>query len=150
MSNKLAKSRNGRSILARDPFGIDQFFNDLWGGHNDFWNLNRHRPIQDVSSHHPITSQKNEDGSLSLFVEVPGFAKEDLAISYNEDTGLLSIASNSEEKSETTFQKRSISYQYAIKGYDPETIEATCEKGILTIKALPCSVKDNVRIIEIK
>lgn len=150
MSNKLAKSKNDRTFLARDPFGIDRFFDNFWGGRNDWWAPERgfNRALQ--STHFPVTSQKNDDGSLSLFVEVPGYDKEDLTISYNEDTGILSIASNQGSNDENQTRKKTFNYQYTMRGYDPETMEATCEKGILTIRAAPYPIKENVRTIEIK
>lgn len=153
---KLAKTTNGNSLLARDPFGVDRLFNSFFG-YNDHW-----RPFREIervfenslvnSAGYPTTPRmvNGDDGTISLYVDVPGYDKEDLSISYNEDTGILSISSKVEEKEETTYEKRTFSYNYSLKGYDPESFEAICDKGILTIKAAPYPKKENVRTIEVK
>jgi len=140
--SKLATHRN--SLFSHDPFGIDRFFGDF----NDWWLPEQ--ITRDTRNVFPISSRKDENGTLSLFIEVPGYDKEDLVITFNQDTSVLSVSSQEETEGEQVAYRKAFNYRYTLKGYDPESLEATCERGILTIKASPYPKTKNLRKIEIK
>lgn len=166
--SKLDK-RNGpfsRGLLSPDPLGIEEAFDHIFSTNSwipaDWPTVPEplrtlRTPFDDALvnvARHPVTSRKKEDGSIEVEFDVPGCEKEDLKITFNEDTGILHVASNTiEERTSSTHssvEQRSFSYQFRLSNIDTETISATCEKGVLKVTAAPLVVTPNTRTIEIK
>jgi len=84
---------------------------------------------------HPIHTISDANG-VKIEFDVPGSSKEDLEISYDEKTQNLSVSSKVEKKSSSGLEIRSFTYTYWLgEKYDINTLEASCEKGVLTIMA---------------
>ena len=102
---------------------------------------------------YPINSTVDpKDNSIQIGFDVPGCQKEELEIGYDETTKMLTIESTKSQVS-TNGIHRSFKYSYYLVGYDPDTLEAVCDRGILTVsaKALkPELPKTTKRTIEIK
>lgn len=94
--------------------------------------------VLDESQHmniarHPIHFTNNKDGSFKIEFDVPGCGKENLEISYDERTALLTVKSKIEEKKEKDYLSSSHSYMVTINDVDLNSFVAECDKGILTI-----------------
>lgn len=115
---------------------------------SSWFSINDH--LMNVARHPVHTTTTNE--GVKIEFDVPGSNKEDLEISYDEISKNLTVSSKTEKKSGTNFEVRTFSYSYLLHGYDPNSIEATCDKGVLVITAkLLQPKKDNSkRTIEIK
>lgn len=143
------------SKLIYNPRPINVFFSSYFSPLDDhsWWPSQIFdRPIQDTRPKLLVPST-NADGSISIRLEVPGFGKEDITIEFNEETGTLLIASKTEDTATNTFPLRhSFTYKYGLNTYiDPETIEAVCSKGVLSVSAvLFKKVIKPTRPIEIK
>ena len=90
--------------------------------------------------HHFSYSIESNDESLTLSVDVPGIKKDDLKVSI---TGHIINISGTRAGKERT-QQYSIS-----KMYDPSTVDAKHEDGVLTLR-FKCSEKVKLRQIDVK
>jgi len=85
----------------------------------------------DLFANFPITgiqNHKNEDGTLSVSIDVPGVKEEDISVELKNN--MLSV--KGERKSLTSSQ--SISKSFSIpKGYDSNNIKAELVNGVLTL-----------------
>lgn len=85
--------------------------------------------------------ETNKDGSTTISVVIPGFAKEDLQLNVNDNKLVLS------SKPENKNLKRSWT---VTDSADIKNISAECRNGILTIN-IPVKAKpDKSRTVEIK
>ena len=85
--------------------------------------------------------ETNKDGSTTISVVIPGFAKEDLQLNVNDNKLVLS------SKPENKNLKRSWT---VTDSADIKNISAECKNGILTIN-IPVKAKpDKSRAVEIK
>lgn len=149
--------RNNRG-LARNggvtPTGVEKMINDFFGASpfgdplaqqawspwsifdDDFSALNIAR--------HPVRSSKEDDGTYVYQFDVPGLDKEDLNVTYDNET--LTITSKQEQNDESKYGKHELQYQVSAPGLDTESIEATCEKGVLTVKAKEAGDQNQIQI----
>lgn len=88
----------------------------------------------------PVRKTTLENGALKLEFDVPGLAKEDLQVSYEND--IVEVSSTKKEETENKYSSVSYSYRIWAPELDVETIEATCDKGVLTLTANP--IKETV------
>jgi len=115
-----------------DPFvGMDRIFND-WV--TPFPTLNT-IPRFDNKSADPVRITTAQDGTEVIEFDVPGMDKKDLQLRYSDD--VLSVQTEFKEKTDKSSHRRFVSYKIYVPGLDIENIEASCEKGILTVTAKP-------------
>lgn len=135
-------------LLARNkslhPFFGDSFFAD------DFFGGYLYRPTKSNVGRYPIRRLKTEDESIKLQFDVPGFDKNDIEIIYDEESNVLSVSSKIEEEAEGKNSTRTFSYQVTVYDIDTDTIEAQCDKGILTVTGQPTVKQLTRKRIEIK
>lgn len=79
-----------------------------------------------------------DDGSYKLEIEVPGYSREDIAVT--AEGNLLKLTLKREDKEE-----KKLSYRLSSK-VDLANIKATCKNGILTIQ---CPVKESMQPVAI-
>lgn len=140
----LLARRNANSLL-NDSF-FDDFFRDPWG-------TSLTRPVRyNNLARYPIRSMKTDDGTYKFEFDVPGAGKDDIEILYDEDSGILSVSSKMNESSEEekSVSSRTFSYQISVYDMDSETIEASCDRGILVITGKPITKQASQKRIEIK
>jgi HSP20 family protein len=103
------------------------------------------------------TNVEETENDYKIRVQVPGFAKEDIKIEFEE--GILSIMGKVEDSQEENndnycrkeYKQSSFSRSFAVpEDADTETIDATTQDGILTIqlnkKSLPASERKSIEI----
>ena len=106
------------------------FLNDLF---NDFFVPS----FGDVKTAYMATDIKRNENGITLFIEIPGFSKEDLNISY--DKGYLTVSAereiSEEERKEFLRRERanSLKRSYYVGEIDENAISAKYENGILTV-----------------
>lgn len=105
-------------LLFRSEKPFD-FFDEV----DNFFNTTRHS-LPSVGYQQKIEFKKTENG-IEAKIMIPGYGKEDLEITL--EYNILNISSKEDKK---ILQKLIVP-----KDIDTEKIEATCEKGILEIKA---------------
>jgi len=117
-------------IVARDWHGKNDFFEEHFGFGSifDTFSLSLFTPS------FPTEFVDNDDNYV-LSIELPGLS-EDIKVTY--DNGILSISAEKEKPIEEKRQWTSRSYSkveksYELPGVDPDTIEATYKKGVLTV-----------------
>lgn len=130
-----------------NPIFGDRLFEDFF---NDPWGLSLARPTQSNIGRCPIRRLKTEDGTFKMEFDVPGAGKDDIEIHYDEESGVLSVSSKIDESDEGKETSRTFSYQVTAYDLDAETVEATCDKGILTIIGSPVVKQPTRKRIEIK
>lgn len=93
-----------------------------------------------------IDTVTNEDGSLSMSVDVPGVKEEDIAVEIVDEF----VTVKGERKSSTS--QYSINRSFTIpEGYDVETLKAELADGVLTLTVLALPKVESVaKKIEIK
>lgn len=128
---------------------LDDFFRDPWGSSltRSPWGSSRFANV----ARYPIRSQRVEDGTIKVEFDVPGADKDNIEIHYDEESSILSVSSKMEEKSEkgNASSSRVFNYQLTVYDLDSDTIEATCDKGILTIIGKPIEKQLSRKRIEI-
>jgi HSP20 family molecular chaperone IbpA len=135
---------NSNNVFENIPF--DPIFSRDWRlGTNltDLTNVARY-PINSVID--------KADGSIKISFDTPGYNKDELEITYDETSNMLTVVSKTGAKTNIG-DYRTFKYAYYLVGYDLDSLEASCENGVLTIfaKALPPPpVKSAKRTIEIK
>lgn len=111
LTNKLYKP-----LTTFSPF--DSIFDDFFAG--------------TVGSRLGVESKINEDGSVSFALDLPGVKQEDLSVEIVEN--LIHI--KAERK--TTTSSYSINKSFSVsEKYDPSTLSAHLEDGVLTLTAQP-------------
>lgn len=129
---------------------LDDFFRDPWGSSltRSPWGSSRFANV----ARYPIRSQRSEDGTIRVEFDVPGADKNNIEILYDEESSILSVASKVEEKSKENkiTSSRAFNYQLTVYDLDSDSIEATCDKGILTITGKPIEKQLSRKRIEIK
>lgn len=148
--NSNNKTRNSLFEEIGNFFEHDTFMTDIFN--SNFYeafapdDLTKLTKAKSFCSRVPITANSKED-ILTVKFDVPGFDKDDLEISFNENTKLLTVENLQTGKEEA---KNKIKYTYLLKGYDPETFDASCSKGILIFTAKKHKEKSNTKKILIK
>lgn len=147
-------------LARRNAFGLspvdalDRLFDDMLQGPFGLWKepYRGIRSLDDFSfvnvAQHPVRKKQYDDGKVRVEFDVPGLDKKDLQLNYEDD--ILSVTSKSEEETEQSVSTRSISYKIFAPDLDVETMEATCEKGILVVNASTIKETGNKHTIEIK
>jgi HSP20 family molecular chaperone IbpA len=104
---------------------FDHFFNDL---NSTYYTVSSNK-IEDPKENYEV--DYTNDGAYCFF-EVPGFNKSNLKVEMEDGVvyieGKKTYKLNGEEKIRTVSQKFRIG-----EGYDPSSLEATVEDGILTL-----------------
>lgn len=96
---------------------FEEAFNDLFHVPSN-WNIG-------------IESKKNEDGSLSISIDVPGIKEPDLAIEVSDSI----ITVKGERKTATS--SHTVQKSFSIpEGYDTDNITAELKDGILSLKII--------------
>jgi HSP20 family molecular chaperone IbpA len=89
-------------------------------------------------------SSLNEDGSLSIFIEIPGIKESNLKISIFENEIAI------EGKRETKFSNKIVSHSLSIPiGFSSENIKAELIDGVLTLTLQKNNEVKSVKIIKI-
>ena len=97
--------------------------------------------------------KRNENG-ITLFIEIPGFSKEELNISY--DKGYLTVLAereiSEEERKEFLRRERanSLKRSYYVGEIDENAISAKYESGILTVNLPKKQKVETVRKITVE
>lgn len=112
-------------MLARqlcNPFVLDDFFTESWIHTPNFAEL---------------LQVKNEDGSLTTTVDLPGVAEKDITVEVSPK-GFVTVKGETKTKTSSRIVKRSFSVP---KDCDSEQLKAELKDGVLTLtmpgKALP-------------
>ena len=106
------------------------FLNDLF---NDFFVPS----FGDIKPAYMATDIKKSENGITLFIEIPGYNKENLNISY--DKGYLTVLAErevSEEESKEFLRREranSLKRSYYVGEIDENAISAKYENGILTV-----------------
>lgn len=142
-------------ILAkRNHNSLDLMFDELFGNWDPVLTRDWGKARLGNVARYPIRTSNSEDGIVTIEFDVPGADKADMEIHYDEEFGTLTVSSKSEEQTSTdkvkTVSQRSFSYSVSAHDLDSETIEATCDKGILTVTGKPKIKAPSKRKIEIK
>jgi HSP20 family protein len=129
------------SLIKRNPaLNLSNFFNDL---EDEFYNLPRFYN-RNLFSNYDYDEESKE---YSIYMNIPGFKKEDISIRIEND--YLIIEGNSKREKGKAFFNSSIQERTYVKDIDPESIDAELEDGILTVKYKTLENK-NSKIIKIK
>jgi HSP20 family protein len=114
----LDKSKSDNRISPRTY--VDRLFEDSFN-----------TMVRDLFAWSPISNldyQKNEDGTLSVSIDVPGIRQEDLTIEIKDNT----VNVKGETKTERSCRK--VSQAFTIpEGYNTDEIKAELDSGILTL-----------------
>lgn len=120
-------------IIRRNTNKADDFFVDVF---NDFF-----KPVfYDEKADGMKTDIKELDNSYEMDVELPGFDKKDINVSYND--GYVTVSANKEEKQEEEkdgkkYVRRerscSCSRSYYVGEVQEQDIKAKYENGLLTV-----------------
>ena len=76
-----------------------------------------------------LESKKNEDGTLSVSLDVPGIKKEDISVEVSADN----IVNVSGQRKTTTSSYSVNKSFYVPDGYDPDSLKAELKDGVLTL-----------------
>jgi len=136
-----------KNLNSVNPIFNDSFFDDFF---RDPWGVSLARPNYSNVARYPIRRLRTDNGTFKVEFDVPGAGKDDIEIHYDEETGILTVSSKTEENSKELETSRTFSYQVSAYDLDTETIEATCDKGILTIIGKPITKQLTRKRIEIK
>lgn len=97
------------------------------------------------------TDIKEEENQYLLSIELPGFNKEDIKISYEND--YLNVSVDRQEDNQEYIRKErytgEFSRDYYVGNIDESKLDATYENGILTIIVPKESIQDNKKYISI-
>ena len=107
---------------------IDNLFEKFLGD-TPTWKNFKKTTVSDVNNHYEI--DYTNDGAY-LFFEAPGFNKTNLKVEMED--GVLHLEGKRTYKMEGQTKTKSISMKFNIgDGYNPESVEATIEDGLLTV-----------------
>ena len=138
IANFLSKKKKEKQIMKnyivrRNNNRMDDFFGDVF---NDFF-----KPVfYDEKSENMRTDIKELENSYEMEVEMPGFDKKDIEVSFND--GYVTVSANKEEKEEDEkngkkYLRRerscSCSRSYYVGEVDEKQIKAKYENGVLTV-----------------
>ena len=105
---------------------IDTFFNNRGRGNYNYSSI-----VKNGDSEESYEINHTKDGAY-LFFEAPGFNKTNLKVEM--EGGVLNIEGKRTYKMEGQEKTKSISKKFTIgEGYNPESVEATIEDGLLTV-----------------
>jgi HSP20 family molecular chaperone IbpA len=129
-------NKSDRGITTKD------YFDRLWENTMiDFFN-DFYYPIKSLS----IESKKNEDGTMSLFLDVPGITTEDISIEVSD--GIISIKAERKNRSSELVINKSFTVP---DGYDEESLKAELANGVLILTLAPKpEIKKQSKKIEVK
>ena len=96
-----------------------------------------------------LDTQKNENGSITISIDVPGFKEENLSIEMSDRQKMITVKGEVKANSYTRYLNKSFSLP---EGYDVDTLKAELANGVLslTLNPLPSSTENPVKKIEIK
>lgn len=111
-------------------YHLNRIFDDiLYGSPNRVWVSSYEKSTNEGNSTYEINETK--DGAY-LFFEAPGFNKSNLKVEM--ENGVLHISGKRTYKLNGEDKTKSISKDFNIgESYDPNSIEATIEDGLLTV-----------------
>ncbi len=122
----------------------NDLFDDLM---RDFW-----QPAQMAKLSNMATDAYKEEGGYRLEIEMPGFEKDEINISYEKDYLIVQAERKVKEEEKTLLLNErclSLKRSYLVKAIDGEKITAKYEKGVLTVN-LPLKEKEEVKKIAIE
>jgi len=96
---------------------------------------------------HLSTDIEEDENNYYIKAEVPGLTKEDIDISYEENT--ITISANWNEESENSIRKGKFEKSFRVRNIDTEKMEANLDNGILKV-VMPKSEEAKSRKVEIK
>ena len=115
---------------------FSDFFREPWSGSllKPRWDF----PYIPNTTRYPIKLETTDNGVTRVYFEVPGVSKEDIEAQYEEETGYLTVMSKPKEQSSDRKDsfcnaKKTFKYQMFVDDLDPDSFEATCDKGVLVI-----------------
>lgn len=140
-------SANGRSVMLPLQRGDDAIFGDLRSGLPQL--------LQDMAV--PRMDVVEKDGHLEVTAELPGLTRDDVKIELADDTLIISGEKRQENLSKDSRRIIERSYGAFVRslelpaGIKAEDIEASIDKGVLTVKLPMAAVKPTeAKRIEIK
>ncbi|MEE7459613.1 heat-shock protein Hsp20 [Methylorubrum populi] len=140
-------SANGRSVMLPLQRGADAIFGDLRSGLPQL--------LQDMAV--PRMDVVEKDGHLEVTAELPGLTRDDVKIELADDTLIISGEKRQENLSKDSRKIIERSYGAFVRslelpaGIKAEDIEASIDKGVLTVKLPMAAVKPTeAKRIEIK
>lgn len=140
-------SANGRSVMLPLQRGADAVFGDLRSGLPQL--------LQDMAV--PRMDVVEKDGHLEVTAELPGLTRDDVTIELADDTLIISGEKRQENVSKDSRRITERSYGAFVRtlelpsGIKAEDIEASIDKGVLTVKLPMAAVKPTeAKRIEIK
>lgn len=140
-------SANGPSVMLPLQRGADAIFGDLRSGLPQL--------LQDMAV--PRMDVVEKDGHLEVTAELPGLTRDDVKIELADDTLIISGEKRQENGSKDSRRITERSYGAFVRslelpaGIKAEDIEASIDKGVLTVKLPMAAVKPTeAKRIEIK
>ncbi|PXW61448.1 Hsp20/alpha crystallin family protein [Methylobacterium sp. B4] len=140
-------SANGRSVMLPLQRGADAIFGDLRSGLPQL--------LQDMAV--PRMDVVEKDGHLEVTAELPGLTRDDVKIELADDTLIISGEKRQENLSKDSRKIIERSYGAFVRslelpaGIKAEDIEASIDKGVLTVKLPMAAMKPTeAKRIEIK
>jgi HSP20 family protein len=109
---------------SRDPFS---FIRDLLG--DDSWLT---LPSRGTVSY----DVEEKDGKLTYEVDMPGVKRDDLVVNVKDEKVTI----------KGKRANREFTYAASIRGYDPETVDATLEDGVLTLTAEKAKESEGITV----
>lgn len=136
-STGLLARRNGQGLtpLRRS---IEDLFQRAWSSFDDPWSMFESMPDFGFAEAWPAMDVSEDDKSVTLRFDVPGLDEENLEVEVLGDT-LTVRGSREEEHEDRRLHRRervmgSFTRSVSIPSYvDPESIEASYRKGVLTV-----------------
>ncbi len=122
----------------------NDLFDDLM---RDFW-----QPTQMAKLSNMATDAYKEGGGYRLEIDIPGFEKDEINISYEKEYLTVQAERKVQEDEKTLLlneRRVSLKRSYLVKAIDGEKITAKYEKGVLTVN-LPLKEKEEVKKIAIE
>ncbi|MCF7932553.1 MAG: Hsp20 family protein [Acholeplasmataceae bacterium] len=139
-------NRNALRLNETDPFRnlIDEVLGDAM------------LPIRSLRNDTFKIDVREEGDAFMIDADLPGFAKEDIAISYEDGDLAIEVKKdeekNDEQKTYIHRERRLCHMRRTLRlgDLDPEGIDATLKDGILSITAKKAQVINNTKQIQIK
>lgn len=115
--NSLDKSNYDKKITVQD------YFDRLWDN-----TINNFYSDFSLSNQHLIDSKVNEDGTINIFIDVPGIKSEDISMQISNR--IISIKAERKGRNSKWSLNKSFSIQEI---YDEDSLKAELSDGVLTL-----------------
>lgn len=91
------------------------------------------RTMWDRGDRNGATSLVEEDGEYVFVMDLPGFEREEISLTFDE--GTLAVAADREAESETVARRRQVDRRVTVPGdVDVDGISATYRNGVLEVR----------------